>query len=303
MSLKTTSRLPFSDPTIYGLLIASGLSLGAFVAVESWVVQPVMPLSLLAHRTSGFVALNNLIIAIVSFAVLYNVPLVSGRVLAHSLAGPRGSVRWLRSDANTDRPEFPPPPYFQFFVTVLLRTSANAGSHLIPNSCMIMIGSLGAGAIMRKTGKYYYLELAGACGQSPTWTFSPRSDAAPPSLTPNCLPSQLLGIITSSVIFIFWDYDTPEWVLYLTMIPSVSGTPPPRPRRLGSLTGLVLNPTAHRRVSASPAFSRRRLSPSSRAYLASRSRSRPEVRPKPSPSPPLPPPTTYRPASSLVSVG
>lgn len=76
MSLKTTSRLPFSNPTIYGLLIMSGLSLTAFIAVESWVVQPVLPLGLLAHRTSGFVALNNLIIAILSFAVLYNVPLV-----------------------------------------------------------------------------------------------------------------------------------------------------------------------------------------------------------------------------------
>lgn len=76
MSLKTTSRLPFSDPAIYGLLVASGVSLIAFVAAESWVVQPVLPLGLLARRTSGFVALSNLIIAVVSFAVLYNVPLV-----------------------------------------------------------------------------------------------------------------------------------------------------------------------------------------------------------------------------------
>lgn len=30
------------------------------------------------------------------------------------------------------------------------------------------------------------------------------------------------GILTSSIIFIFWDYNTPEWLLYLTMIPSVS---------------------------------------------------------------------------------
>lgn len=30
---------------------------------------------------------------------------------------------------------------------------------------MIMVGSLGAGAIMRKTGKYYWLEIVGACGQ------------------------------------------------------------------------------------------------------------------------------------------
>lgn len=50
---------------------------------------------------------------------------------------------------------------------------------------------------MRKTGKFYWLEIIGA-----------------------------LGIITSSVIFIFWDYNTPEWVLYLSMIPSVSSTCP-----------------------------------------------------------------------------
>lgn len=76
MSLKTTSRLPWSDPTVYGLLITSIVSLLAFLAVESWVTQPVMPLSLLARRTSGFVAFNNFIIAVLSFSVLYNVPLV-----------------------------------------------------------------------------------------------------------------------------------------------------------------------------------------------------------------------------------
>lgn len=39
---------------------------------------------------------------------------------------------------------------------------------------MIMIGSLGAGWIMRKTGKYYWLEITGAFGQSTT---RPSADA------------------------------------------------------------------------------------------------------------------------------
>lgn len=51
-------------------------SLITFVAVESWVVQPVMPLNLLTRRTSGFVAVNNFLVAVTSFSILYNIPLV-----------------------------------------------------------------------------------------------------------------------------------------------------------------------------------------------------------------------------------
>lgn len=104
------------------------------------------------------------------------------------------------------------------------------------------------GAIMRKTGKFYWLEIIGA-----------------------------LGIITSSVIFIFWDYNTPEWVLYLAMIPSVSSTCPSSSsacdERLRSLFFLYL------RASDSLAFSPRLSLLCCRACRESRSLSRQEVSP------------------------
>ena len=48
---------------------------------------------------------------------------------------------------------------------------------------MIMVGSLGAGAIMRKTGRYYWLEIVGACGTVPLKPLGNR-DAA--DVVPRC---------------------------------------------------------------------------------------------------------------------
>ncbi|KAG8869816.1 hypothetical protein FRC20_000811 [Serendipita sp. 405] len=120
LNLKETEDLTWSDRRVYGLLVVSALSLGAFVFVESKIsLEPVMPMKLLLSRTPLSVALTNFFGSIVSFSVLYNVPL--------------------------------------YFMAVRLQTAGEAGLHLLPNSIAISLGSLGTGWIMRHTGKYYWL--------------------------------------------------------------------------------------------------------------------------------------------------
>jgi hypothetical protein len=49
-----------------------------------------------------------------------------------------------------------------FFEAVMLSTSSQAGLHLVPNSIALAVGSLGAGLIMRSTGKFWWLNLLSA---------------------------------------------------------------------------------------------------------------------------------------------
>lgn len=107
------------------------------------------------QRTPGFVAVNNFLLAVLSFSILYNTPL--------------------------------------YFTAARLRTSANAGSHLITNSVFVAIGSLLAGLYMRRTGRY--------------WPFQVISS---------------LSILAANILLASWNLDTPEWVLYVTLAPSVS---------------------------------------------------------------------------------
>lgn len=44
-----------------------------------------------------------------------------------------------------------------FFETVLLRKPSQAGLHLVPNSIALPVGSLAAGYIIRRTGRYKIL--------------------------------------------------------------------------------------------------------------------------------------------------
>lgn len=94
-SLKTAEELPWSNPLIYGLFIASLVSGVCFVLVEKyWAPYPVMPLRLMTQRTPLAVSISNLLISISAFSTvslslqhcrrtlinalqLYNVPLVS----------------------------------------------------------------------------------------------------------------------------------------------------------------------------------------------------------------------------------
>ncbi|KIJ56179.1 hypothetical protein M422DRAFT_57657 [Sphaerobolus stellatus SS14] len=132
LSLKTTEDIPWSHPLVWGFLIASSISLMLFIWVEAyWSPAPVMPLRLLKQRTPMAVAISNFLVSIVSFSMvrcstfgLYNVPL--------------------------------------YFSAVRLVSSSESGSHLVPNSIALSLGSVFAGWLMRRTGKLYVLTFSTA---------------------------------------------------------------------------------------------------------------------------------------------
>lgn len=122
-SLKATEDLEWSDMLVWGPLALGVLGFASFGFVEAKVSpEPVLPMQLLLSRTPLAVALTNFFGSIVSFSMLYNVPL--------------------------------------YFMAVRLQTASQAGLHLLPNSFALSIGSVGAGWIMRHTGKYWRLVVA-----------------------------------------------------------------------------------------------------------------------------------------------
>ncbi|GAA5891699.1 hypothetical protein JCM6882_006171 [Rhodosporidiobolus microsporus] len=120
LSFKNDKNLPWSSPLVWAPLIAFVVSGIAFVLVEAyWSPEPVMPLRLLKDRNGLFVALANFTVSFVSFSILYFYP--------------------------------------QFFEIVKQNTASQAGAHLLPNSIALSAGSLFAGFVIRKTGRYYWL--------------------------------------------------------------------------------------------------------------------------------------------------
>ncbi|KAJ7071800.1 MFS general substrate transporter [Mycena belliarum] len=157
LNYKSTGAYGWDDAHVWGLLSAGFVSACVFVSIESkFAIEPVMPIIMLKRRTPGFVALNNFVLAVLTFSTTYNTPL--------------------------------------YFTAARLRTATNAGAHLIPNSVAVSIGSLFAGWYMRKTGRYWRLQAL-AC----------------------------LGVVAANLALSSWNMETPEWVLYATLIPSGFG--------------------------------------------------------------------------------
>jgi CHASE2 domain-containing sensor protein len=71
-SVKTTERLPWTHPLIYGLLIASFVFLVSFILVEKyWALYPVMPLRLMTQRTPLAVSISNLLTSMTAFSMVW----------------------------------------------------------------------------------------------------------------------------------------------------------------------------------------------------------------------------------------
>ncbi|GAA5826575.1 hypothetical protein JCM11251_002435 [Rhodosporidiobolus azoricus] len=120
LSFKNDRNLPWSSGFVWAPLIAFVVAGIAFILVEAYYsAEPVMPLRLLKDRNGLFVALANFTVSFVSFSILYFYP--------------------------------------QFFEIVKQNTASQAGAHLLPNSIALSIGSLFAGFVIRKTGRYYWL--------------------------------------------------------------------------------------------------------------------------------------------------
>ncbi|EIN07892.1 vacuolar amino acid permease [Punctularia strigosozonata HHB-11173 SS5] len=99
-----------------------------FVYIElRWAVEPVMAPWLLRHKITMLVSASNFLVANCNFAIQFFFPM--------------------------------------WFQTVLLRSASNAGLHMTPNSISMSTGSLFAGWMLHRTGKYKLLSTI--CGIFP----------------------------------------------------------------------------------------------------------------------------------------
>ncbi|KAF7354327.1 MFS general substrate transporter [Mycena venus] len=153
MHFQTTAGYGWDNPRVWGCLTASALVACAFIVIElHFAAEPVMPLRMLKRRTPAFANLTMFLLSVFNFSTIYNTPL--------------------------------------YFTAARIRTSTDAGLHLIPFSVTIAIGSIYAGWYMHKTGRYWWLQAL------------------------SCLT-----VVATSVALAFWDANTPEWILYTTLVP------------------------------------------------------------------------------------
>jgi hypothetical protein len=141
VSFKTSSvgenEIGWSDPLILGLFGASvGLFL-LFILVETkFAKEPVLPLELLHRRTAVSVAIHNMALSMLVYAMV-------------SLSFSRQIDRF-RADGQLYSVPL-------FFIAVNLMSASSAGSHMIPNGFFAAGASLGSGFIVKATGRYYWL--------------------------------------------------------------------------------------------------------------------------------------------------
>lgn len=114
--------VPWSHPLVLTTLPLSAVTLVAFVWIEAkWAKEPVLPVKLLLNRTVAAACLTNWFATMGCFMVLFYTPI---------------------------------------FFQVRGLSTTQAGVRLIPEAVGSSIGSLTAGIIMNKTGKYRILGLA-----------------------------------------------------------------------------------------------------------------------------------------------
>ncbi|KAL8924471.1 MAG: hypothetical protein Q9172_002682 [Xanthocarpia lactea] len=114
--------VPWTSPLVLVSLPLSAVSLSFFIFIEAnYASEPVIPVRLLLDRTVLSACLTNWFTTMCQFSILFYGPI-----------------------------------YFQ--VKGLSTTAA--GARLIPASVGVGIGSVGSGLIMRKTGRYYYLNIS-----------------------------------------------------------------------------------------------------------------------------------------------
>lgn len=122
LSTRFSEEDPWSSPTVFVPLASAIIFAGAFVYVELYVApEPVLAPFLLRQKIPVLVGISNFLVATCNFTVMYNFP--------------------------------------TWFQTVMLTSASEAGAHLIPNGVSISCGSLFAGWVMHRTGKYKRLNL------------------------------------------------------------------------------------------------------------------------------------------------
>ncbi|KAI6027188.1 vacuolar amino acid permease [Pisolithus marmoratus] len=117
LSIKFNNGLPWSDPLVVASLILGIAFILAFILVELCVsYEPVLAPVLLRQKVPVIVGVSNFLVAMCNFSVMYFFPM--------------------------------------WFQTVALTSASTAGLHLLPNSMAMSCGSLFAGYMMHRTGRY-----------------------------------------------------------------------------------------------------------------------------------------------------
>ncbi|RDB19210.1 Multidrug resistance protein fnx1 [Hypsizygus marmoreus] len=122
LSTRYNEARPWTDPHVYTPLAVSLLSLPLFLLIETRLaLEPVLAPALLTQKVPLLVGGSNALVAVCNLSVTYFFPV--------------------------------------WFQTVMLSSASTAGLHLLPNSICISMGSLFAGYVMRRTGRYKTLNL------------------------------------------------------------------------------------------------------------------------------------------------
>ncbi|KAJ3569641.1 hypothetical protein NP233_g4918 [Leucocoprinus birnbaumii] len=122
LSERYNNDKPWDSPTVMGSLIFAFVSAIAFLVMELYIApEPILVPYLLKQKIPMLSGASNFLVANCNFAIMYFFPL--------------------------------------WFQTVRLETASKAGAHLLPNSLAMSTGSVFAGWMMHKTGRYKMLNL------------------------------------------------------------------------------------------------------------------------------------------------
>ncbi|KAH7924071.1 MFS general substrate transporter [Leucogyrophana mollusca] len=122
LSMKYNEDLSWNEPVVIIPLALACVSFVLFVLVELLVApEPVLAPFLLRQKIPVLCGISNFLVALCNFSVMYFFPM--------------------------------------WFQTVALTSASTAGLHLLPNSTSMSIGSLFAGYMMHRTGRYKMINL------------------------------------------------------------------------------------------------------------------------------------------------
>ncbi|KAF8173296.1 vacuolar amino acid permease [Pholiota molesta] len=122
LSMRFNEGLPWSEVSVWMSFVSSVSFTLLFVVIEIFVaVEPVLPPYLLTQKVPVLVGLSNAFVAVCNLSVTYYYP--------------------------------------TWFQTVMLSSASTAGLHLLPNSLCISTGSLFAGWMMRRYGRYKTMNM------------------------------------------------------------------------------------------------------------------------------------------------
>ncbi|KAJ3513848.1 hypothetical protein NLJ89_g2712 [Agrocybe chaxingu] len=122
LSVRYNEMLPWSNPAVIASLVFAVVFAFTFLFVEFFVAkEPVLAPFLIRQKIPVLVGISNFLVATCNFSVMYFFPM--------------------------------------WFQTVMLTNASTAGLHLLPNSMSMSIGSVFAGWMMHKTGRYKTINL------------------------------------------------------------------------------------------------------------------------------------------------